>query len=142
VVENLNVAGMLRNRKLARHIADAGWGTLLRLLEYKTTWRGSTLHVADRWFASSKTCSACGTTKTKLPLQIRIFRCEHCNLVLDRDVNAARNLAQLVTGLGESGTGVAGDPTPPGVNGRPSRHKTRPSQAAGIEASTLRRASA
>jgi putative transposase len=110
VVEDLNVAGMLRNKRLARHIADAGWGLLRRMLEYKTRWRGGTLHVADRWFASSKTCSDCGAVKAKLPLRVRVFHCDVCGLVLDRDLNAARNLAQLVTELSESGTGVAGHP--------------------------------
>lgn len=142
VVENLNVAGMLKNRRLARHIADAGWGTLRRLLEYKTGWRGGTLHVVDRWFASSKTCSDCGAVKAKLPLRVRVFRCEECGLALDRDLNAARNLAQLVTELSESGTGVAGDPTPAGANGRPSRHKTRPRRAVGVDASIPQRTSA
>jgi putative transposase len=126
VVEDLHVAGMLRNRGLARRIADAGWGMLRRQLAYKTDWRGGRLHVADRWFPSSKTCSACGAVKAKLPLRARVFRCEHCDMALDRDLNAARNLAQLVTEPGESGTGVAGHPTPTGVKGRLSRHKTRP----------------
>jgi putative transposase len=110
VVEDLHVAGMLRNRRLARRIADAGWGLLRRQLAYKTTWRGGKLHVADRWFPSSKTCSDCGAVKAKLPLRVRVFHCDECGLQLDRDLNAAYNLAQLVTGLGGSGTGVAGDP--------------------------------
>jgi putative transposase len=142
VVEDLNVAGMLKNRRLARRIADAGWGTLRRLLEYKTTWRGGWLYVADRWFPSSKTCSACGTVKTKLPLRARVFHCDHCGLVLDRDRNAACNLAQLAAGLGESGTGVAGDPEPSGSNGRLSRRKTPPRGADGVDASTPQRTSA
>jgi putative transposase len=113
VVEDLNVTGMLRNRRLARHIADAGWATLRRMLTYKTRWRGGTLHVADRWFASSKTCSDCSAVKTKLPLHIRAFRCDECGVILDRDLNAARNLACLVQAV-ESGTGVAGHPQPTG----------------------------
>nr|CTQ98424.1 Mobile element protein [Kibdelosporangium sp. MJ126-NF4] len=139
VVENLNVAGMLKNKRLAHKIADAGWSTLRRLLGYKTTWRGSVLHVADRWFPSSKTCSACGVAKTKLPLRVRVFHCRACGLVLDRDVNAAKNLAQLVAELSESGTGVAGHPQPSGWNGRGADPKTRPSLAGGIETSTPQR---
>jgi putative transposase len=139
VVEDLNVAGMLRNKRLARHIADAGWGTLRRMLEYKTKWDGGTLQVADRWFPSSKTCSNCGMTKTKLPLRIRIFACEHCGMVVDRDLNAARNLAQLVTRLDESGTGVAGDPRPSGWNGRGADRRTRLGLAGGCEAFTPQR---
>jgi putative transposase len=142
VVEDLNVAGMLRNRRLARRIADAGWGTLRRLLEYKSAWRGGKLHVADRWFPSSKMCSACSAVRAKLPLRARVFHCDHCGLVLDRDRNAARNLAQLVTGLGGSGTGVAGHPEPSGSNGRLSRRKTPPRGADGVDASTPQRTSA
>jgi putative transposase len=142
VIEDLNVAGMMRNRRLARHIADAGWGTLRRLLGYKTGWRRGRLHVADRWYSSSKTCSDCGAAKAKLPLRIRVFHCDHCDLTLDRDRNAALNLAQLVTELGESGTGVAGHPEPSGSNGRLSRRKTPPRGAGGVDASTPQRASA
>ncbi|WP_212841529.1 IS607 family element RNA-guided endonuclease TnpB [Catellatospora sp. IY07-71] len=100
VVEDLNVAGMIRNRRLARHIADAGWATLRRHLEYKTTWNGGRLVVADRWFASSKTCSSCGAVKPKLPLRVRTYTCEHCGLCLDRDLNAAINLQQYVARSG------------------------------------------
>jgi putative transposase len=142
VVEDLNVAGMLKNRRLARRIADGGWGILRRQLAYKTAWRGGNLHVANRWFPSSKTCSACGAAKAKLPLRTRVFHCDHCGLVLDRDINAARNLAQLATELGKSGTGVAGHPEPSGSNGRLSRGKTPPRGADGVDASTPQRASA
>ncbi|GAB2495579.1 IS605 OrfB family transposase [Nocardiopsis aegyptia] len=108
VVEDLNVAGMLKNRRLARHIADAGFGEVRRQLAYKTVWGGGRMIVADRWFASSRTCSGCGATKAKLPLHVRVFDCDECDLVLDRDVNAARNLAKLA-GDCLTGTGVAGD---------------------------------
>ncbi|MEV4417839.1 RNA-guided endonuclease TnpB family protein, partial [Catellatospora sp. NPDC049609] len=92
VVEDLNIAGMLKNRRLARHIADAGWATLRRHLQYKTTWHGGRLIVADRWFASSKTCSSCGGVRPKLALRERTYTCQHCGLFLDRDLNAAINL--------------------------------------------------
>jgi putative transposase len=95
VAEDLNVAGMLRNRRLARRIAGAGFGEIRRQLGYKTTWNGGQLVLADRWYPSSKTCSGCGVVKAKLPLRTRVFRCEACGLVLDRDLNAARNLAAL-----------------------------------------------
>jgi hypothetical protein len=65
-------------------------------IEYKARWDGSTLHVADRWYPSSKTCSACGAVKTTPRLAERTHRCDQCDFVLDRDLNAARNLAQLV----------------------------------------------
>lgn len=98
VIEDLNVAGMLRNRTLARHVAGAGLAEFRRQAEYKTTWAGVRLVVADRWFPSSKTCSACGVVRAKLRLSERIYHCQACGLVLDRDLNAARNLAALVEG--------------------------------------------
>ena len=96
VVEDLNVAGMLRNRRLARHVADAGFGEIRRQLDYKVRWNGGTLTVADRWFPSSKTCSTCQTVKPKLSLAVRIFTCDVCGLRLDRDLNAAINLKHYV----------------------------------------------
>jgi len=96
VVEDLHVAGMLGNRRLARSIADASWAELGRQLAYKCQWYGSRLIVADRWYASSKLCSACGQVTANLPLSQRTFHCAGCGLVLDRDLNAARNLAGLV----------------------------------------------
>jgi putative transposase len=102
VIEDLHVAGMLRNRRLARHIAGAGWAQIRRQLSYKARWAGVRLVVADRWFASSKICSGCGAAKAKLGLSERRYVCTACGLVLDRDVNAARNLAALaVAGTGE-----------------------------------------
>jgi putative transposase len=96
VLEDLNVVGMLRNRRLARHIAGAGMGELRRQTTYKAAWGGIQVIVADRWYPSSKTCSDCGAVKAKLPLRVRVFDCDECGLVLDRDLNAARNLAALV----------------------------------------------
>ena len=65
-------------------------------MEYETRWRGVRLHIANRWYPSSKTCSGCGAVKTKLRLSERTFRYDECGFVLDRDLNAARNLAALV----------------------------------------------
>ncbi|WP_236648464.1 IS607 family element RNA-guided endonuclease TnpB, partial [Micromonospora sicca] len=104
VVEDLNVAGMLANRRLARRIADAGFAELRRQLAYKTSWNGGRLVVADRWYPSSKTCSSCGVVKTKLALSERTYTCTLCGLVLDRDVNAARNLAALAVTVAGSGS--------------------------------------
>src|SRR5665648_736310 len=95
VIEDLNVAGMVKNRRLARHVADAAFAQIRRQLEYKTAWHGGTLIVVDRWFPSSKTCSACGAVKAKLALSERTYVCTQCGLALDRDANAARNLAAL-----------------------------------------------
>lgn len=97
VVEDLNVSGMVRNRRLARHVAGVGMAELRRMIEYKATWAGVHMHVADRWYPSSKTCSDCGVVKAKLRLSERMFHCDRCGFVLDRDLNAARNLAALVS---------------------------------------------
>ncbi|MGX7669382.1 RNA-guided endonuclease InsQ/TnpB family protein [Plantactinospora sp. DSM 117369] len=105
VVEDLNVAGMLRNRRLARHIADAGFAELRHQLAYKSVWSGSRLIVADRWYPSSKTCSGCGAVKAKLALSERTYTCTACRLVLDRDLNAARNLAALAAEFETAGSG-------------------------------------
>ncbi|WP_242624540.1 IS607 family element RNA-guided endonuclease TnpB [Micromonospora kangleipakensis] len=107
VVEDLNVAGMLRNRRLARRIADAGFAELRRQLAYKTGWNGGRFVVADRWYPSSKTCSGCGAVKTKLALSERTYTCTSCGLVLDRDLNAARNLAALAAEVDTAGSGPA-----------------------------------
>jgi IS605 OrfB family transposase len=133
VVEDLNVAGMVKNRHLARVVSDAGFGEIRRQLAYKTTWNGGTLIVAGRWFPSSKTCSGCGVVKAKLRLSERTYTCTACGLVLDRDENAARNLASLVKRV------VAGS-GPETENGRGADLKTRPGRAGGCEASTPHRA--
>ena len=135
VVEDLNVAGMIRNRRLARAVSDAGFGEIRRQLAYKTSWNGGRLVVADRWFPSSKTCSSCGAVKAKLPLRVRTYVCEACGLVMDRDANAARNLASLVERT------VAGS-GPETVNGRGADRKTPPGGAGGRETSTPHRAPA
>jgi putative transposase len=92
VLEDLHVKGMQRNRPLALSISDAGMGELRRQLAYKSEWYGSRLVIADRFFASSKTCSACGAIKHALSLSERVFYCDTCGLSLDRDENAAINL--------------------------------------------------
>jgi transposase len=84
---------MLANRKLARHIADAGFAEIRRQLAYKTIWSSGRLLVADRWYPSSKTCSGCGAVKAKLALHEREYACQACGLVIDRDRNASLNLA-------------------------------------------------
>ena len=91
-VEDLNVAGMVKNRSLARSLSDAALGEFRRQLEYKTARSGAALRVVDRWFPSSKTCSNCGVVKAKLPLSERVFNCDSCGLSMDRDLNAAINI--------------------------------------------------
>ena len=94
-VEDLNVAGMVRNRRLARAISDQGFGEFVRQLEYKTGWYGSNLWQADRWFPSSRLCGGCGAVNAELTLKDRAWACE-CGLEHDRDVNAARNLLKAM----------------------------------------------
>lgn len=91
-IEDLNVAGMVKNHHLAKAISDASFFELRRQLEYKTAKTGARLHVIDRWYPSSKTCSNCGSVKTKLSLTERTYKCEHCGLAIDRDLNAAINI--------------------------------------------------
>lgn len=93
VIEDLNIQGMLANHRLAAAISDAAWGELARQITYKQAWRGGLVLVADRWFASSKTCSACGDVTATLTLAERVFVCDTCGLTIDRDLNAAVNLA-------------------------------------------------
>ena len=92
-LEDLAVANLMANRRLARAIGDAAWTELARQLTYKAAWFGTELVVCDRWFASTKTCSGCGAVKQQLGLAERIFRCAGCGLAVDRDRNAAANLA-------------------------------------------------
>lgn len=91
-IEDLNVAGMVKNHHLAKAVSDASFFELRRMLEYKTAKTGAKLHFVDRWYPSSKTCSNCGSVKAKLSLTERVYKCEHCGLVIDRDLNAAINI--------------------------------------------------
>ena len=109
-IEDLNVRGMVRNRHLARSIADMGFFEFRRQLEYKAAMRGGQVVVADRFYASSKTCSACGNKLDELPLSVREWACPSCGVVHDRDVNAAINLKNMavsstVAACGEEGSG-------------------------------------
>ncbi|MFG1889294.1 RNA-guided endonuclease InsQ/TnpB family protein [Micromonospora sp. NPDC049051] len=96
VIEDLTVRNMVKNRSLARAISDAAWRQFRTLLEYKADWNGRNLVVVDRWFPSSKLCSACGALAERMPLNVRSWTCR-CGTVHDRDVNAARNI--LAEGL-------------------------------------------
>jgi putative transposase len=100
-VEDLTVRNMVKNRSLARAISDASWSEFRRMLEYKADWHGREILLADRWFPSSKLCSApgCGHMAGSMPLNIRTWTCPSCGTVHDRDVNAAKNI--LAAGLAE-----------------------------------------
>lgn len=93
VIEDLNVKGMMKNRHLAKHIKDAMFYEFRRQLEYKCLHYGIQLVVAHRFYPSSKTCSYCGSVKSELNLNERVYKCESCGLEKDRDLNAAENLA-------------------------------------------------
>lgn len=97
VLEDLNVAGMARNKRLAGSILDANFREARRQLEYKSAMRGGRVVIADKWFPSSKTCSTCGTIREAISLSVREWTCE-CGARHDRDSNAAINLEQLVVG--------------------------------------------
>jgi putative transposase len=99
---------MRRNHCLAKSISDAGWSEFVRQLEYKAQWSGRTLIGIDRWYPSSKTCSACGHVQGKMPLSVREWTCPECGAHHDRDVNAARNV--LAAGLAASAHGETVSP--------------------------------
>ena len=91
-LETLNVKGMQQNRSLSRSIADTGWSTLVRYIEYKGEWAGRTVVKIARWFPSTKRCSDCGHVGETKPLSVRHWQCEECGESHDRDVNAAKNI--------------------------------------------------
>lgn len=95
--ENLAVKNMIKNPKLAKHIADASWGEFTRQLAYKSDWFGRTYVEIGRFFPSSKRCSSCGFVKQSMPLNIRSWACPECGTSHDRDLNAAHNI--LAAGL-------------------------------------------
>jgi putative transposase len=95
VVENLSVKNMQQNGKLARHITQAGWSQIVRRLRDKCKWYGRTLVIADKWFPSTKRCSACGHIGESKPLDVREWTCSKCGSHHDRDVNAAKNLSRV-----------------------------------------------
>ena len=120
-IEDLHVAGMVKNHRLAKSIADAAFGEFRRQLEYKTARTGARLHVVDRWFPSSKTCSKCGVVKAKLSLSERTFNCDACGLSIDRDLNAAINI--LVAGSAPETINAHGETVR--LSDRSSGHATR-----------------
>lgn len=95
MIEDLNVSGMLANRKLAKAIRNGAFYEIKRQLVYKCELYSSELILTERWFPSSKTCSHCGAKKESLSLNERVFCCEHCHVQIDRDLNAALNLKKL-----------------------------------------------
>jgi len=128
-IEDLNVAGMVRNHCLARSISDQAFAEVRRQLEYKCEMTGTKLVIHDRWLPSSKTCSDCGFVVNKLPLSVRTWSCPSCGVIHDRDVNAAVNLKPTTVGLtgsdacGEVGSGrVVDDAVKPALLKQELRH--------------------
>jgi putative transposase len=110
-VEELNVAGLVRNRRLARAISCTGWAEFRSMLEYKARRHGRTVVAVDRWYPSSKTCSACGHLLAELSLSTRMWQCPSCGTRHDRDVNAAKNIlaAGLAAGTVNGANACGGD---------------------------------
>jgi putative transposase len=117
VIEDLTVRNMVRNHTLARAISDASWRQFRTMLQYKADWHGRNLVVVDRWFPSSKLCSACGALAQRMPLNVRSWTCR-CGQSHDRDVNAARNLLAAGLAVTACGDGV-----------RPQRESSRTGQS-------------
>jgi putative transposase len=104
-IEDLNIRGMQKNRRLSRSVADMSFFEFRRQLEYKAEQRGGLIVVADRFFASTKTCSKCGHKLDELPLSVRKWQCPQCNIEHDRDINAAVNLRNLAVSSTASACG-------------------------------------
>jgi len=118
VIEDLTVRNMVKNHALARAISDAAWRQFRTMLEYKADWHGRDVIAVDRWFPSSKLCSACGALAEKMPLNVRSWKCR-CGTAHDRDVNAARNILAEGLSVAACGAGV-----------RPQRESSRTGQLA------------
>jgi putative transposase len=157
-IEDLTVANLVRNKHLSRAISDAGWAELARQLTYKTAWLNGELVVCDRWFPSTRTCSCCGEVKRQMTLAERIFSCDACGLRMDRDCNAAANLAawaeqqrtpdRQASGRVTKASGGDrvrrhrgdGEPGPDegGTKARPFRMEPRTPEKGGVETDALR----
>ena len=111
--ETLRVKNMLKNKRLSRHIGNAGWGEFVAMLQYKADWYGRDVVPADTFFPSSKTCSVCGYKLAELPLNIRQWTCPKCSTIHDRDINAAINKNIRNRTVGETGIYACGDSARP-----------------------------
>jgi putative transposase len=114
VIEYLTVRSMVKNRSLARAISDAAWSQFRSMLEYKAGWYGREVIGVDRFFPSSKLCSACGTLTQRMPLHVRSWTCDSCGTTHDRDVNAAKNLLAAGLAVSVCGAGVRPQRRTPG----------------------------
>jgi putative transposase len=112
VIEDLNVSGMSKNKKLSSAILDGGFFEFRRQCQYKSDWYGATLTVVDRFFPSSKTCSSCSEVKATLKLSERVFKCNACGYEADRDLNASYNLRNKAVSYTVSACGVSNNQIP------------------------------
>ncbi|MBQ3764657.1 MAG: transposase, partial [Synergistaceae bacterium] len=94
VMEDLNVKGMMKNKHLAKAVQEQKLAEFYRIMQYKCEWHGISFITVDRFYPSSKLCSVCGHKKQDLKLSDRVYHCEHCGTVIDRDMNASINLYQ------------------------------------------------
>jgi putative transposase len=108
-LEDLNVSGMVKNRKLSRAISDLGWRSFRTMLEAKSAMYGRDLRVISRWEPTSQKCSCCGEKGGKKELSVREWECLFCGVIHDRDINASRNIIQVAGGQSETLTGRGGD---------------------------------
>ncbi|MFF0107313.1 RNA-guided endonuclease InsQ/TnpB family protein [Streptomyces hirsutus] len=113
VIEDLTVRNMVTNRRLARAISDAAWAQFRSMLEYKAQWYGREVIAVDRFFPSSRLCSACGALQSRMPLHVRTWTCR-CGITHDRDVNAAKNLLAAGLAAAACGDGVRPQRSTPG----------------------------
>ena len=118
VLEDLNIKGMMKNKKLSRHISDVGWYEFARQLEYKSLWNAKRFEKVDQWYASSKICNKCGSKKVDLRLSDRIYVCENCGNIVCRDFNASSNIrdegigiliGKTKTTVGHTGSNACGE---------------------------------
>ena len=114
VLEDLNVSGMVKNHHLAQAIADVGFYEFRRQMEYKGRWYGCNIIPAPRFYPSTKRCSQSGHIKTEMSLGERVYVCDHCGLMIDRDLNAALNLEQLITTGSSPESNACGESVSPG----------------------------
>jgi putative transposase len=122
-IEDLNVKGMVKNRRLSRAISDMGFFEFRRQLSYKAQMRGGIVVAADRWYPSSKTCSVCATVQASLPLSVREWQCPNCQTHHDRDINAAINLANYAVSSTVSACGAEGSGSSRKVRTKPAAVK-------------------
>ena len=98
-IENLNIKGLIKNKRLSKSIANASWGKFIDLLTYKAENKGKTLMQIDKFFPSSQICSNCGSNTGNKPLHIRSFICPHCGTKHDMDINASINTRNYALGI-------------------------------------------